>query len=809
MNGRVIGPLLCLGLVGVSAAHAQSSSGTTTRHKPGPVDVRGVATHLNSHTFTLRTPHKGSYTVVTQAATQIGEKGQRGTVTLHEGDDVLVRGFLSGRTIRAIRIHIYPVKPKPFSIRGSVSAIFGARITVLSGGRPYRVMLTSQTSVVVATKTATAQQIHVGDRVLVRLVLSGGRLIALRVHVYQRRIAARHVRITGTVVSAGGGMLTVQSGTSRYHIGMTRSTVIHRGSSIVGPSALRPGETVTVYACCVGRPLQATSVHILRTVARTATVEIRGYLTSANGQSLHIKTSAGVVTVWLSGETLYEVGTHRVGRNGLRIGDQVTIRAARSGGRLIAMRIHVLTASRRPRTIAGVVVGVGGSTVTVQDSNGKRYVIAVTSRTSVSPYGASRRRASIHRGDRVRIRALPNGQGRYTAQTITVRPAKAGSVTVRGTIVTVNTGTLVIVDAAGKRHTIRVPPGVRPRLHGRPVSSLAVFPGAHVTVRGRQSGAIVIAASVTLSVQSRTVKGRLARARRATLSVAISGERTVRLDVPTGARVQDGSRRIDVGSLHVGAFIQAAGYVESVTATRAVTVTVEHPVVDAAAVLVNGGSAPTVQTTAGVRFALHIVAATHVVASRFHFPLAIADIPTGAHVHVQGTVDSAGAIVVSILTVRLESVSLRGLLASISGETAGLKSPGGLVELRLTRATTVTQGSRVLTPGDLVVGDDLTAEGYRLAGTAVLTRRLLVHRRLVGMDGTVGAVTGTGFALHTPQGDHQVVTTAATVISGSIAPGATVHVTGYLRGDGSILATRVRIGKRSTLLIGELRRLHL
>jgi hypothetical protein len=104
-----------------------------------------------------------------------------------------------------------------------------------------------------------------------------------------------------------------------------------------------------------------------------------------------------------------------------------------------------------------------------------------------------------------------------------------------------------------------------------------------------------------------------------------------------------------------------------------------------------------------------------------------------------------------------------------------------------------------LTAGDIVVGDDVTAYGYTLKGNVILARKVSVHRRLLGLDGIVASVNDASFDLTASDGSHTVFVNGTTLIFGvagtTLAPGMKVHVTGYLRGDAVVLATRVRILK--------------
>jgi hypothetical protein len=128
-----------------------------------------------------------------------------------------------------------------------------------------------------------------------------------------------------------------------------------------------------------------------------------------------------------------------------------------------------------------------------------------------------------------------------------------------------------------------------------------------------------------------------------------------------------------------------------------------------------------------------------------------------------------------------------------------LKLAGSAASVRLTTSTTYFQGSHTLTAADIVVGDDITVYGYSLSGGAMVARKIAVHRRLLALDGIVASITDQSFVLTAADGSHTVLVTSATAVLGPagavLAAGMKVHVTGYLRGDGTILATRVRIVK--------------
>ena len=95
----------------------------------------------------------------------------------------------------------------------------------------------------------------------------------------------------------------------------------------------------------------------------------------------------------------------------------------------------------------------------------------------------------------------------------------------------------------------------------------------------------------------------------------------------------------------------------------------------------------------------------------------------------------------------------------------------------------------------VVVGDDVTVYGYK--GTSVLARKLVVHRKRSSLSGTVISLTSDGFTLTAADGQHRVIVSASTVVSlpadQTLAAGSTVRASGYLRGDGALLATRITV----------------
>ena len=146
MRSLLVSLLMCGLLPALSAPPAVARSlpaHAHARHKTGPVTIRGIARHVHPHDFTLQTTRHGQYAVLMTSATGVADKGRHGSLTLKEGDHVGVRGFLDSGRIRAILVRIYPVKPKPYTIRGTVQTTRGSDLVVTDRGKSVHVQITS------------------------------------------------------------------------------------------------------------------------------------------------------------------------------------------------------------------------------------------------------------------------------------------------------------------------------------------------------------------------------------------------------------------------------------------------------------------------------------------------------------------------------------------------------------------------------------------------------------------------------------------------------------------------------------------
>jgi hypothetical protein len=765
------------------------------RHKSGPVTIRGVAHHVGSNGFTLQTTSHGAYAVNAAPPTHFVEKGRTARVTVVEGNHVGVHGYVRGRTIRAMEVRVYPVAPKPVSVRGTITSIAGNRLQIRTGTGSLTILVTAATVIRTSSAVLTSSGLRVGDRVEARVVGSGHDGTALHIHVYRTRVTLRHVRLIGTMVATNTRSVVVMQSGTRHTVGVTSATRYYSGASRASGS-LRAGERVTVYACCTGQPLVATSIHVRITRAVARTTELRGTVVAVSATNLRLDTGHASV-VQLQSSTVYEVGAARTTRTGVHVGDLVSVRGRESGGSFRATRIHVFGASRKTTTVRGTVAGVSASSIRVIE-RGATYTVLIGRRTATHLSGRPIHASQIRSGDRARAVGHLNGHQLQATSVDLNRPVPK-VVTIRGTVTSAGASWLVVTRSSGAKDIVRMTSRTRVVLGGRQTTGSALFPGTRVVARGTRSGAEFQAATVTATAKSASETGRLTGMVRRTLLLRRSSGKVVRIDLPSGIAPRDGAHAVSLAQIGRGAYLHVSGYAELSKAIRAVAVTVLHPTVDLRGVISWQGPIASVRTVKGEMYLCRFGKSSAISASRLAASVRPSDIPGGTAVQVVGTLDISGSLAVQTLVARLHSATVRARTDSMDANGLVLKPAGSTVRVRLTSNTTYFQGSHALSEADIVVGDDVTAYGYALSGGAIVARKITVHRRLLGLDGTVGSITGQSFVLTATDGPHTVLVSFTTVVIGTaatvLATGMKVRVTGYLRGDATILATRVRIVK--------------
>jgi hypothetical protein len=750
------------------------------RHTTGAQTIRGTASRVTKNGFTLLSPSKGPIQVSVSKDTKVTGG------SLRAGAHIGVHGFVRGKSMVAITVRVYPSKsaPKARSVRGVVAAVHGSEIDVRAGRSVIRTRVSSATVVRIGSKLGRGTDIHLGDRVEMRLLPGAGLQTAVHVHVYRQKTAGRSVELTGVLSSVGSTQISLTVSGRQYRISLNGTTKVYLGRHLSNKGAIRRGMHARVFSCCQGGSLTAHSIHLSRTLSVVKQVTIRGLVTSAGRTSLRLSTPAAV-DVSFGRSSTFEVGARKTSAASIRALDYVSVRGTRSGARFVATRIHVYLEYRKIRSLSGTVVG---------PSKGHLVLLVRGKRIAVSVSGPSSLK-SFHPGDRVTGTGRLEGPGNMHVISLRVVPPKL--TTVHGVVLTVASGRIQIL-VRGKRLTLSLG-RVRPSLGGSAAPSAAIFPGVRVTALGTASGSSFRATSVAVLVLVRTVSGRITSLKHSVVQVKSSRVKNVSALLSSSTSVTDVGRRLPSSSLAVGTFVQLKLFEASPQLIHVASLLVLHPLLTFTALVLRLSPHLAVREANGEVFALNVGGTTAITSSVGAIPVQFLEIPVGLSVRVSGRADSYGAVVVRTLAVRLHARTVRGKLLQTGPQGVQVQVGSQLFDARVWSGTAFSQGSKAFDPASLVTDDDVTVYGYDTLPGKMIARKVLVHRRLVGISGQISSVTDHGFVLNAADGQHPVVLSQSTVWTrvspAGLAAGLTVHVTGYLRGDGSVMATRVRLGK--------------
>lgn len=766
------------------------------RTRTGAVTIRGIAVNVTSSGFSFQTHAHGTLKVEMRPQTQVTEKGQSGAVTLRNGDHVGVRGFLTGTTMVAMTVRIYPVKPKPFTIRGTVVSVSSSSFVVDTGYGVVTIKITPATTGNVANGVALVRSLSKGQRVEVRVVGTGV-LTAVHLHIYVTRAATHHVTVIGTVSSVGRGTISIDTGGSHVQVAITSSTSLIMGTSHVSQSALHPGMYVTVHACCAGKPLSATSVRIRKPKPPHA-VLVRGVVRSVGSGKLILSSGGKEIICTVSSSTRVTAGSATSSLSAVKAGEQVSVRGRPYGSTLAASSVHVYATSQHSKTVIGTVVSVKGGVLSVVTSTGERWSIQPARGAPVMRSGRASSVGAIHPGDRIHARGVQKGST-LLATSVAVTAAKVKVMTLHGVIARLAPGRLVVTTTVGGSVNVTVPRGVVPLLHGVAAPAAALFAGARVTIRGTRVGSSFTARSVSVEVTARQVTGQVLSEGTGWMRVGRGTAVSVLVDLWSGVRITDAGKK--VGSVHRSAWVLVNGYDVAAGHVHPSSIAVQHPAVQLSATVVSTKGTLTVVTSSGTTYVVRVHAGVSVDVGRYGLSVGIADLPAATRLHISGVMQSDGSVLASSINALIRSSILRGNVNSTTPHLT-VDVAGMALTMRLAAGVMVVQGSRASSIDDLVLGDDITLHGYLLAHNVVLVRSIDLHRRLAAFDGTAASLTPDGFILQAAGGTARVIVSASTLISGiapSVTAGATVHVTGYVRGDGVIEATRIKIEKPKLL----------
>jgi len=849
-------------------------SASASRHRPGPVTIRGTVTAVGHHSFQFVSPSKGGYTALLSKLTSYWEhhvvlKHRHITVGTHVG----VRGYLSHRKMTAIRVTVYPSKrstPKESTLRGTVVKTGSRWIDVMLGKKRYHFVLARGAKVIYrlnpvrlkqakphervdvrwyrSAKTLVAThvlllviQVHhprshfehglvirrirggfeletvagarmrvsypghvsVGEIVSVRGYMAGGLFRALRVRAV-KHLSVHTVLVRGIAVRVSGGSLVVRIGSALTTFVLLSGTRISSGSFPVSARALKPGKYVSVRYWLLGRSRVASSIHIYAHIpVPRATGAVKGTVLRIHGGVLVVRDGAKQVAVRLvAAVTRVRQGSHRATVRSLRRGLLVSVRYYGSAHRLTATSIHIFTGGHA-HTFTGTILRISGTTVSVLDRGVRRTVVRSRS-TVVRIAGRTVAASSLLVGDKVRVEAT-KANGRYIATRIDILPAKqtktGGSASsFRGTVAVVHRGYLILTIAGGS--SLRIDRGSRSRLVVRgvsvPESWLFAGPTASVAVAPRHRSP-PLATTIDFHPSSRTVSGDvLAKHRRTIVVSQRRGDRqTVALDV---ARVTDEGRRAHESAIQVGIYVHVTGFRLGGGAEAALTVAVLHPTIRVSGeVVADRGSRLTISRTSGQMVSLAFPRHVDALSTKTGQWFPAWRIPSRSHLSVRG-VQEAGWVRVGSARLLLRSRLDHGVVTALGATTFRMSALGTRTVVHAGRLTKITEGRNPVSFGSIEVADAVSVRSYADVRGGLLAHSVDIQRKSTTRTGFVSNLSNDSFDLLLRDGTRRHVNirswtvllhNGSQIAMSNLADGDKVKVSGHLRPDGQVDATKI------------------
>src|SRR5579884_847172 len=543
--------LVTLSLSAPATLHGASEA----RRRPGPVTVRGTVLQMFKAGFTFDSPSKGVFDVQVSKLTGYWEAGVRiKPSAVQVGTHVGVRGYLKGRTLRAIKVTVYKTKggstPRGSTIRHAVVGSVGRTwIEVSYAKQHWRFVVNARTIVKERNRPGSVTSAKPGQLAHIRYYHSGGRLTALRVtllviHVRQPKSHFEH----GTVWRLFRG-------------GFTLETIAGHALSVSYRHAVSVGEIVSVRGYEQKGRFIALSVRRIKKLP-VKTHVIRGTIARIQGTALRVRESKQTVIFQLQKATKIEVGLHVKSVRSLRSGQYVYVRFWWQGKSRIATTVHVYSSkSVKTHVIRGTIARVRGAALTLRQS--KQTVIFQLQQATKIEVGLHVKSVrSLRSGQYVYVRFWWQGKSRI-AKTVHVYSSKSGhrkTGKVRGILVSLRQG-VVVVRAAGRSVSVQVPAAAHIREGSKPASASALQAGQDISVHYFFSGSTRIATSIHIYAsggKGHTVTGTIVRVQKGRVELLDRGRIRI-LYVSHSTVVSHNGQSVSEKALELGERIKVTG----------------------------------------------------------------------------------------------------------------------------------------------------------------------------------------------------------------------------------------------------------
>jgi len=412
-------------------------------------EIVGIVTHVSATSLTIRTStadrdvHLTPATIVrvddqlsTISAIAVGDKVEAHTQKETDGTS----------TALVIEVESHPST----ELEGTVKSVTATILTITTSSGDVAITLTATTKFLVNGQTASAADVHSGDRVEVEVREQTDKTLTALVV----KVQSEMVHLRGVLTAASASSITVKTATGDVVVAVTASTLIRMQGKVVNASALVTGSRVEVEAVRkADQTLAAVSINV---ESPTGLAEIEGSVTAVGTGSLTVHTKSGDdITIGVTSDTIIRAHDQRLGLTDVKVGDRVHVDArVNADGSFTALRIEVQNEhddgngnGDHTAELTGLIASVSSGSINVTVS-GKTVTVKISSTTIIRHGSTTLSPADLKVGNRVEVKGQLNADGSVSATLIQVEDVGNDdhheSVEINGTITAVSSTSLTI-----------------------------------------------------------------------------------------------------------------------------------------------------------------------------------------------------------------------------------------------------------------------------------------------------------------------------------------------------------------------------
>ena len=417
-------------------------------------EIVGIVTQTSASSLTVRTAN-GDRDVRLTSSTVVRVDGQASTIAaIAVGDKVEVHAQkeLDGTTTAlTVEIESHPST----EVEGTVKSASATSLTVTTATADVVIALTPATRFFANGQTATAADVHAGDRVEVEVREQTDKTLAALVV----KIQNESVHLRGTISAVSASSITVHTASGDVVVALTSSTLIRMRGNVSNVSMLLVGSRVEVQA--VHRADQTLAAVTITIEPANSLSEIEGSVTEVASDHLKVHTKSGDdVTVAVNAGTIIRAHDHLAGLGDIKTGDRVNVNArVNADGTLTALRVEVEDdhgggkgSDDHGAELTGNIASISAGAMTVTTGGGNTITVKISSTTSIRHGNTTLAVSDLKVGNHVEVKGALNADGSIAATSIEVEDVDPGhgdddhheSVEFSGTVTAVSSTSLTV-----------------------------------------------------------------------------------------------------------------------------------------------------------------------------------------------------------------------------------------------------------------------------------------------------------------------------------------------------------------------------